>query len=225
MIGRQAGIAGQAHRAHRVDRARRVDLERVVEELAADHGGDAFEPRLRTGRRAAGQAQRRAPVGGQVEGDRRDAPWRGACTASTACCNSLRSPLRNLSRAGVAKNRSRTSTRVPGGCAAGPGGAARPPSTAIDQASAASRLAAGDGQPADRADRRQRLAAEAEGARCAAGRRRAASRWRGARPPAPARRASCRRRRRRRRSGCGRLRRASPRCAWRRRRWRSRPVP
>ena len=34
---------------------------------------------------------------------------------------SARSPRRNLSRAGVAKNRSRTSTRVPGAPAAGAG--------------------------------------------------------------------------------------------------------
>ena len=127
------------------------------------------------------------------------------CTASTACCTSLRSPLRNLSRAGVAKNRSRTST--------GPrrmrGGGGRRDAAALDgdrPGFGRVRLAAGDGQPADGTDRRQRLAAEAEGRdaqQVVVGQLGS----RGARLPAPARRASCRRRRRRRRSGCGRFRR------------------
>ena len=53
---------------------------------------------------------------------RRSTTWR------TARC-STRSDFRNLRRAGVAKNRSRTSTRVPTGPAAGAGGPARPAST------------------------------------------------------------------------------------------------
>ena len=47
-------------------------------------------------------------------------------------------------------------------------------------------------EPRHRADRGQRLAAEAERADLRAGRRRRAWRWRGARPRAPGRRASCR---------------------------------
>ena len=38
---------------------------------------------------------------------------------SATACVSARSDFRNFSRAGVAKKRSRTSTVVPGGCAAG----------------------------------------------------------------------------------------------------------
>ena len=55
-------------------------------------------------------------------------------TESTARSRSVRGVFRNLSRAGVAKNRSRTSTRVPGGWAAGTGAALVPASTAISHA-------------------------------------------------------------------------------------------
>ena len=83
-------------------------------------------------------------------------------TESTARSRSVRGVFRNLSRAGVAKNRSRTSTRVPGGWAAGTGAALPPASTAISQALVGAGRPRGDPHPADRADRRQRLAAEAE---------------------------------------------------------------
>ena len=56
-------------------------------------------------------------------------------TTSRAACSSLRSAFMNLSRAGVAKKRSRTSTRVPGGWAAGCGRPLRPASTLRLQAS------------------------------------------------------------------------------------------
>ena len=59
-------------------------------------------------------------------------------------------------------------------------------------------------EAADRADRGQRLAAEAQGADVGRDRRRAAWRCSGARPRAPAPRASCRRRRRPPRGSCGR---------------------
>src|SRR5712671_3851743 len=59
-------------------------------------------------------------------------------TISTARSRSVRGVFRNLSRAGVAKNRSRTSTRVPGGWAAGAGARLSPASTVISQAFAAS---------------------------------------------------------------------------------------
>ena len=52
-------------------------------------------------------------------------------TASVAWVVSVDTALRNLSRAGVAKNRSRTSTQVPGEWAAGFGSACRPPSIAM----------------------------------------------------------------------------------------------
>ena len=56
-------------------------------------------------------------------------------TASTAWVCSVRGVFRNLSRAGVAKNRSRTSMRVPLGCAAGSDPLIAPPSTDRIQAS------------------------------------------------------------------------------------------
>ena len=54
--------------------------------------------------------------------------------ASATWLDSVRGSLRNFSRAGVAKKRSRTSTRVPGGCAAGLGSPLAPPSIARLQA-------------------------------------------------------------------------------------------
>ena len=56
-----------------------------------------------------------------------------------AWATSVGGALRNFRRAGVAKNRSRTSTRVPGGCAAGRASAARPASISIVQALGMSR--------------------------------------------------------------------------------------
>ena len=52
-------------------------------------------------------------------------------TACSACSASVRGDFRNLRRAGVAKNRSVTVTRVPGAPAAGVTGATRPPSTVM----------------------------------------------------------------------------------------------
>ena len=68
-----------------------------------------------------------------------------------------------MRRAGVAKNRSRTTTRVPGGPAAGMTGAN---SAALDldgMGMRGARWAGGDVQPGCRTDRGQRLAAEAKG--------------------------------------------------------------
>ena len=59
------------------------------------------------------QRSRRAILAGEREARRRDGPWRGGATTSRIACASARSLLRNFSRAGVAKNRSRTSMRVP----------------------------------------------------------------------------------------------------------------
>jgi len=59
-------------------------------------------------------------------------------TTSSMCLNSVVSPRRNLRRAGVLKNRSRISTVVPGGCAAGSGGSTRSdPSPRTRQAASA----------------------------------------------------------------------------------------
>ena len=60
-------------------------------------------------------------------------------TAASAWSASVRGCLRNLRRAGVAKNRSRTTTRVPGAPAAGATSDTSPPSTRISEACAASR--------------------------------------------------------------------------------------
>ena len=83
-------------------------------------------------------------------------------SASRAASCSARSDFRNLRRAGVAKNRSRTSTRVPNAPAAGAGDAA---STGLDVERKGVLLAtrpADDAQPAHAGERGQRLAAKAE---------------------------------------------------------------
>src|SRR5579883_1434406 len=113
--------------------------------------GSAFSAKSRpmTAARRPSRASRRSPwaavslttARSPSESEKATSGWAMArrLTTSTACCSSVRSALRNLSRAGVAKKRSRTSTRVPGGCAAGWGAPLRPPSTARLQASAAPR--------------------------------------------------------------------------------------
>ncbi len=73
---------------------------------------------------------------------------------STASSRSVRGVFRNLSRAGVAKNRSRTSTRVPGAAAAGCGALLRRPRRVISQALPA---------PAGRETMRMRLTAPIDG--------------------------------------------------------------
>ena len=61
-------------------------------------------------------------------------------TAASACSASVRGCLRNFRRAGVAKNRSDTTTRVPGAPAAGATSDTAPPATEISEACAASRV-------------------------------------------------------------------------------------
>ena len=73
---------------------------------------------------------------------------------STAWPISVRTLFRNFSLAGVAKKRSRTSTRVPGGWAAGRGPRLRPPSTAMVHA---------DSAPGGRLVMESRLTAPMEG--------------------------------------------------------------
>jgi hypothetical protein len=85
------------------------------------------------------------------------------CTTSSAWPNSLRVDFRNLSRAGVAKKRSARSTRVPPpmrgrlGPRLGAGLDGQAPGLLGPL------LAAGDGEPPDGADGRQRLATESQG--------------------------------------------------------------
>ena len=59
-------------------------------------------------------------------------------STESTCEDSVRSVFRNLRRAGVLKNRSRTSTVVPGGCAAGRGASTTPPLHSTLHAEAAS---------------------------------------------------------------------------------------
>ena len=110
---------------------------RVVGELAAHDGGQPLEPRrvafsssdgLAAGRsiRVRSSLSRRKAIAGCAMARRR--------IASATWLDSVRGSFRNLSRAGVAKKRSRTSTRVPGGCAAGLGSPLAPPSIARLQA-------------------------------------------------------------------------------------------
>ncbi len=83
----------------------------------------------------------------------------------TSCrwSNSVFSARRNLRRAGVLKNRSRTSTLVPTGCAAGCHGGLHVAAFGLHLPGLAGiGGAGGQGQARDRADRGQRLAAEAE---------------------------------------------------------------
>ncbi len=69
---------------------------------------------------AAGvQHAHRLAVVAQMEFQVRCAPVRATCTSSSMWPNSVRSARRNLRRAGTLKNRSRTSTLVPGGWAPG----------------------------------------------------------------------------------------------------------
>ena len=84
--------------------------------------------------------------------------------ASATWPDSVRGSFRNLSRAGVAKKRSRTSTRVPGGCAAGLGSPLAPPSISRLQAVSAPAGREVMVKRLHRGDRGQRLAAEAQGA-------------------------------------------------------------
>ena len=83
-------------------------------------------------------------------------------TTSEMAAFSARSLLRNLSRAGVAENSSRTSTQVPALIAAGRTAPLAPRSTTISCAAPLPALARAHGQMRHRPDRGQRLAAEAQ---------------------------------------------------------------
>ena len=113
--------------------------------------------RRRISRGAAGSLRSVSvkPVPGAVIASRR--------TTSPIACASARSVRRNFSRAGVAVNRPSSSTTVPRASAAGRAGETAPPRTRHRRALRRARGPRGHGQPADRAERRQRLAAKAEG--------------------------------------------------------------
>ena len=86
----------------------------------------------------------------------RTSAWRR--TASTQCASSVASVFRNLRRAGVLKNSSRTSTVVPTPRAAG---RSSPERASSRNACVGVGGAAGERELGDRGDRRQRLAAKA----------------------------------------------------------------
>ena len=98
-------------------------------------------PKIRSSREARA-AVRSPPSAGRLSRRRLPSvttkPIRGCamasrCTASTAWPTSVACALRNFSRAGVAKNRSLASTRVPAACATGAGSALCPAVTSSDQ--------------------------------------------------------------------------------------------
>ncbi len=122
--GRQAGQALEPRRA-----AHAGNVERVRLGLVAQHVGDA-------GALPAASLARAGQLSGARSSVTRVKPTSGRASArrfttSTAAAVSARSDFRNFSRAGVAKNRSRTSTRVPGPSAAGFTADFAPPSTRI----------------------------------------------------------------------------------------------
>ena len=140
---RQAGEAGQPE-AFAVG----VDRHGIVGELAAHDGGQPLQPRASAigsdWRRQRTACAPRSPAG------RRRPGWAMARRriASATWLDSVRGSLRNLSRAGVAKKRSRTSTRVPGGCAAGLGSPLAPPSIARLPGAVGAGRPRGDGEAA-----------------------------------------------------------------------------
>ena len=146
-------------------------------------------------------------------------------TTSATACASARALFRNFKRAGVAANRSRTSTRAPRGSAAGLTRRPRRIRRAMRAPCGASLRAGLDFQPRHRGDRGQGFAAKAERGdigEVAVGDFRGGVALDAERADRPG---PCRRRRRSRGSGSGRRSRWPRRCAWRRRRARFRPVP
>ena len=123
----------------------------------AENVGEAREMSGRAGQ-CRRPGDRRALLAREREGDVGPAMARRRTTSRMAS-PSLRSLLRNFSRAGVAKKRSRTSTRVPSPSAPGFTAALSPPSTVIAQAC---------GSPACRVVMVSRATAPIEGKRLAA---------------------------------------------------------
>ena len=146
--------------------------------------------------RARAPVEAREMVAAQREAHVRIAPWRGARRHRPRPAPPRAALLRNLSRAGVAENRSRTSTRVPNGCGGGRTGCLRALIDADAMGLRARPRARDDVERARPSRWRAAPRRESRAWRCGTGRRRGAWRWRGARPPARDRRRPCRRRRR-----------------------------
>ena len=115
-----------------------------------------FRRPRRAANRSPGAASRRTRVRPSAPIEKPTSGWAMASRLRTsrAWPVSVRSALRNLSRAGVAKNRSRTSIRVPAGWAAGAGADLTPRSSVISQPCA---------EPAARVTSRTRPTAPIEG--------------------------------------------------------------
>ena len=121
--GRQADPPVEPHAL-----ARRLDARANSRRIPRRAPGGGVPPGpLRRRRRPA--SRRQAPI--SVEKAKRASGWPSArrLTTSATACASLRSDFRNLSRAGVAANRSRASTRVPIPAAQGSTGLFAPSST------------------------------------------------------------------------------------------------
>ena len=147
----EGGQPGPARQNHAL--ARGVDRHRGGGEVAPQHRGQPLGP-CRLGLAARrGQPEQRPALVGQGEGDRGMRHGQ-ALDDILGGAGSPRADFMNFSRAGVAKNRSRTSTRVPNGCAAGTGTPLVPPSTESAQALSA---------PLGRLVRRSRATAPMEG--------------------------------------------------------------
>ena len=138
--GRRAGEAADTQRA-----ALGLDRQQAGG-VGAEQGGDPRRPVLRR------QVEQHAAVGLQPERRRRARPGRGGAPPASACSASVRGCLRNLRRAGVAKNRSVTTARVPGGA----GGRARPARPGRPRPGSDARAARRAGGRPDAAGRRRR---------------------------------------------------------------------
>ena len=190
-VARQQVLIGGAHRADQQPVLHRpaVDEQILMIGDAAVEGRQARPPRRAAPARAHNRSRGCSPassrsVSAATRAGRSSPGWtwsvrRPSCssvkpmsgramasrfTTSRQAAYSLRSERRNLRRAGTLANSSSTVTRVPGGSAAGPSPASLPLSTIRDQPSRAAHPAF-DRHPGDAGDRRQRLAAKAQGGR------------------------------------------------------------
>ena len=153
-----AGAASQPLKRHALYRAR--EMARVLHEVVAADGCQTALVAAPDRRRPA-KRRRRRPLLVRRNSTSKRASARFRSTPST-CASSVLSERWNLRRAGVLKNRSRTSTVVPQARAAGRGAPTSPPLHAICHACSSRGNARRQREPRDRRDARQRFAAESE---------------------------------------------------------------
>ena len=155
--GRQPGVAGEAHAL-----ALGVDRQGVVGEAVAHHRGEALEPGVEQAALDGGEAQHAPLVGAQAEGGRRvDHGEAADRVGGVADLGARRLEELEPHRRGVEQ----LAHLDPGAGGQG-GGLDRALGAALDGDRPGLIRpfgAAGDGQAADPADRRQRLAAEPQG--------------------------------------------------------------